>query len=1370
MIGILLRRSEYSRKDEVGSKKFNKWNKQKQFNPRDVNFNDANLHKKKSGNILPMKKEGNNNNSQIAVTPYQYTRGIRFRADIGEWQSEAFKAKYEKYKGILDKDTRKRELSELTEPLSDFHKKLESLLYFYPENGKKEFRKGLSIDKIWLKNWHEEAFYLLIKDNKNRQGKYVLRNLEDRSHVSSKEGFEKPSVWFQKWFDDWRKYISQIETASKAKDHSQSRRSDIAESIRGLLSRRQFHYISDFLTKAHDGNKPELEEKINKLKETSKKVWDKLKEAEEKYLPAQSSGVEITKASFNYYTVNKKPKEYYEEEPQKAEKQLYKDTFSIIKKTEEGKYEWKEMKDNKNSHNRDKWLGEIFLFQSEQEIKWIEGYYQNRIKEKKQKHEQDTKSKFEGNLEIGISLSLDETYITMKAFKAEQKSIFYEIAKHIASEKRKDSSCQVGKNHILDGYKFPYEKLNRTGLNREFSLFKFENKSYGQKKYDKFIKLTGDLQKEQIPKNKTEIAKTRGKFLFGRYPYFKEYGSFCEKYKQIAQQRGRLKAQIKGIEKEGREALQTDSWSLIYCDQDKKQLWLVPKNKREEGDFVQGENLKNQNTKTNLQRAKEFIYNKHGRQDYTPGDSQYLCSFESLTMRALHKLCFAKESSFVKDMPSNLKSLQKEAEQFPTKDHDEKLKEKDHKKLIFFKKLLKDDYARQTLPVLNAFDPSVIGTLHPINKEAWQNLDKAENLEEFEKSLETACYYPKRIVFKKGEKDHFLKEYDVTVMNISSYDLEERNKKNQPESKDRYHTELWKSFWDNINKLEEKAEVQGFSVGNIRLNPEIKIRWREADKNLENYFKKRDFPKKFKHRRLQDQFTVHFTLALHAGKKYEDLAFSKPEELLKEINKFNGTLNKEEMNFETAWKYGIDRGQKELSTLCLVKFDSDKSVYQVNGKDEDIQKPEFAEIECYTLKDHNFEGCISCGVLKIEGGNHNEGCSVKTDRTEWRSVIKNLSYFMNEKYLNDERFFKKEKTSCLDLTAAKVIKGKIVTNGDVMTFLKLKKAVAKRRLYDLHYEKGLKEDLKWNDKNELRFHISDTGQKKKQNKQNEKPLILYRYDERYEGILLDSEKNIKYNKNSIESSLNHYLNELRREDNEQSSSKNKRDKEDHTPTILQINHLRDALTANMVGVISHLQKKCPGFIVLEDLDKDNLEEEFFKNNIIVHRKLENALYTKFQSLGLVPPHVKDIIKLRENVRERQKERVVKSPSSQIGVIVFVKKEDTSRDCPYCSKPQDHRNEQWRGQWKQKCNGNKMDWYREVKGQQKRFICAFCDFDTYLFKDKDERVQNYKPGVNENNKEKFHSFKHINDPDKVAAYNIAKKIKRSEDIGKMELDD
>ena len=1094
--------------------------------------------------------------------PYQYTRAIRFKAEVKN-QSGCFQER-------LQLDESQIDISELPNLLLKIHTDLGKLLFFSHKTDDKEdaknkepqFNKKLSVSKNWLKNWHRNIFYASIKNKQNKDGKYKLQELK----------FIYENESFKKWLENWKEKADQLKRYSQQSKESQVRHSDIAYIIRWFLNRQRLSYIQDFLNEAHT---PEsnLDNQIKSLKSDLEQLQKDLKTAEQTYLSSDSSGIEIAKASFNYYTVNKKSKEYYNEELEEVKRKKYEnpssiitpyknelimviykknrmikcknDALSVLKKLNEltGNQEKKQKKEIKD---------QILIFKSSQEKEWFKRYF--------------CKYKINGDLQNGIELSLEQTYHAIKAFKAEQKSIFDEVMKHIASDKKSGSSyINKNENHLLKNYQFDYQNLNQKDIKEIFSLFQFDENG---NEYNKFIDLTKNIQDDRN-------AEKRGKFF--QYS-FKGYKSLCDQYKSIAQKRGKLIAQIKGIEKEKEEAKQISYWSLVDVEDGHKQLWLIPKDKRQD--------------------AKKDI-NKFAEQNNKLEDS-YLCCFESLTMRALHKLCFAEESSFVKEMPEDLRQLQKEAKEMKTDDEDKKVKEqkiqqKNQKELEVFKKVLQ---WQQELPDR---DKRKTLQLKHFNLQATY---QSENFEKFEKALESACYYVKKIPLNEEEKQNFIKNHDVTVLDMTSYDLEGRNQNTyqipHATSENKQHTDLWQMFWKHPDNTDKEASIKWFKIGEVRLNSEVKIRYRKADQKLQKYLENRGFNNEFKkhrkrftQRNIQDQLTVTLTLALNAGNKYEDLAFSKPEELCEKINDFNEKFNAKKY-FKTAWKYGIDRGQIELATLCLTKFEPNKKSYQVNNKA--IPKPKFAQIECYTLKDYNHQ-------TPFDDGKQRE----KTHR----KAIDNLSYFIDDKSLFDTK-----PTSCLDLTTAKVIKEKIVTNGDVMTYLKFKKISAKRKLYELYAEGkiNIKTHLKWSDyEDDKQSHHHPEGVLNINIKTDKRDLetTIYHYCDKYKDII---------SKECIEKDLNRYLDELKNQD------------ERHTPSILQINHLRDAMTANMVGVITHLyrDRKYPGFILLEDLDKGKTKE-----NDNIHNRLEVALYNKFQSLSLVPPHVKDIIQLREDVRKQQ---------------------------------------------------------------------------------------------------------------------------------------
>lgn len=1271
--------------------------------------------------------------------PYQYIRGIRFRANPTR-QSEIFKEKSQLKEEPLD-------LKKLLKNLSNFSNKLENLLFYEPkdvpknnsketetnqsETSKKSFKKNLSIKKQWLSRWHKERYHSNIKDLTNRQGKYSLSKLND----------------FDQWLEGWKSKVESLGEIANSPEESQARYSDIADNIRFFINRNRYDYILDFLNHLHDSKSYNHENKVESLKDLLQTIYQYLKSAEKKYLCSQASGIEITKASFNYYTLNKKAREL-DDEREKSKKKLDCSDYSCIKKDKNNNYNWELIKDNnknKGSNNN------VVVIQgcNKQEKQWIEKYL-NTIKDEKG---------IKGSLDSSqdISLSLDQTYKMMKAFKANQKSYFYEIIKHVANKKNSSYSFENG---FLKGFEIVFNELNLEGINKNFSLFKFtelKSSNKGKERFEtakkilskkKEFRYKNEFTKEEIfnfyieltrciqykadnnknkklnnlhlhPKfrflnqnkdrsnfhnkppslNIENPTKKRGEFLsgkFGKDCYFKNYENFCNTYKEVAKKRGCVIAQIKGIEKEKEESQNIDFWSLIYSPNEKqKQLWLVPKEKRKEASkFI------NEIKEANKNLDKGFFH---------------LYYFESLTMRALHKLCFAEQSTFVRDMPENLKKLQERIKKIKTIDNngeknEQKVKEKQEKELELFKGLLKTEYAHEKLNLKHF--------------EIHQWIDDIKNLEDFELKLEDKCYYPHKIKLEEKDKKVFIEKYDVSVLDISSYDLEERNKKNEPQSEDRLHTHWWHELWKHVEDQNYTSKiVKGFNLGKIRLNPEVRIRYRKADEEFKKYYyNSKKFSSDFKHRQLKDQYTAHFSLAINAGKKYPKIAFSNQDEIENKIQDFNNKLN-QEPDFKNAWKYGIDRGNIELATLCIAKFDS-KDTYTVKGKT--VLQPTFPngdkDIKCYKLIDYN------CS----------KNYKTKKGIEQTRYAVDNPSYFIDDNNL--KKYFEEKSVSCLDLTTAKVIKGKIITNGDVKTYLKLKKSVAKRRLFEMHQKGELAKDalvkISEYEANKEKCSCAKNCQCKNKNqeckckvlcqcsvnfrpqgvfniKTNNGLKTIYWYLEEYEKII---------SKENIQKNLNRYLQELKAKQYE------------HTPSILKINHLRDAITANMVGVICHLQKEYPGFIILEDLTTSMIDKHFLQHNENNSRRLENALYNKFQTLGLAPPHIKNMIELREAGKKL----------CQFGAIVFVPEKNTSKDCPYCEQLLEK-------QYKKETDNEKF--------MQQRFLCRNCNFDTYFFKPEKERAKDYKPTVNEGNHiEEFNLLKDINDNDKVAAYNVAKKKK------------
>ena len=512
---------------------------------------------------------GNNNLENLGQ--YSYTKGIRFRL--------------KPYKNIGEEF----QISKEDINLADFNTKGFNFLsqvkeFVYQKDSQEKltdkFDAFISINKRFLKNHFEQQFY-----EARRKREFLLKStdyLEDG---------------IKQWEKDWSTHFEELRKMSTQEKHQQERKSEIARIIRKVSGKNQFIFIKDFINEVNHKNE---QEKIDELKNSIKKIEEDLKSLQNEFLPSQNAGILISKASMNYYTLNKKPKEYYDNEIEKTKQELEEDKFYV--------YENEKLRENNKKRGRDN-ISLDFNFKFEEKQWW------NKLIEK------EGRNKF----------SIDEIYRHMKTFKAKMKSLFQEdMTKNLPLEKIKNKFWLFDNDNALKKYQDKTQEIEQ--LNKNPHLNK-KKKAYraNQKKQ------RGNLLKKTINRE------TRKPF-----PYFENWWRFIERYKKIAQQRGRLISRIKGIDKERIDAEMTKYWAVIVEKKtgkdkpNKKYLWLIPKENR--NDF-----------KRELKEQEKDLQVEQESSNYT------LFYTESLTKRALHKLCFAEESSFVKDMPNELKEKTKKS-------------------------------------------------------------------------------------------------------------------------------------------------------------------------------------------------------------------------------------------------------------------------------------------------------------------------------------------------------------------------------------------------------------------------------------------------------------------------------------------------------------------------------------------------------------------------------------------------------------------------------------------------------------------------------------------------------------------------------------
>lgn len=962
-------------------------------------------------------------------------------------------------------------------------------------------------------------------------------------------------------------YLENIERVWLTNEENKSRKSDLAYYFHQLTRKTNFDFIKNLFdnninTEWNLSSQIELTKKL--LFETEKLIL----KIEKTLLPSQSMWQVIEKASFNYYTVNKKTKDYDEEILKKKNFfDLWLYSFTYFDKKENKKREIF------NEKNIDYWFHHYLRDLSEKEFTKRQFWNIEKLEKKY------------------MYLKIENAYKSMKLYKAEQKmafmeflsqektfldlqnhiEIYFDVTNNETSEKEnrkviihlfddvteKNFNTIIGLTNqikILSEIKNTKKQLKEIKNYQEW-IEKIKNllENYNAE-YQFIIDFDEDNLEEIIKKvweELTEIKKERWKYFFEwdtnwRFS-FPKYWKYCEEYKKVAIEYWRIKAHIKSLEKEKVDAEKTDSWALIMENKNNKYLLTIPRNINSKLE-----------RESNLNKAKNEIDKLNDENNW----DWILYKFESLTLRALDKLCFWKENNtfrwniyneiskywefVIKSKNWNIKL--KDKFEFTFENNWEKIK--DEKLLLkFYKTVLSLESTKKQIIITHFkyFD----------NIKNW----KFESLEEFEKELKKVCYVKNKVFISSSKKDYIINTFNAKLFKITSYDLEKddyeiieklKNKKELDRNNAENHTKIWIDFWDKDNELNKYP---------IRINPEIKISYVEKDEEWAN----NNSWKKY-NRRLTDRYLLTSTISLNSLEKEIDLSFKEKKEIIKTYENYNNKFNK---NLKQNWLkyfYWLDRWEKELITLWLFDFSKDKN------------EEKWVKIKGYKLKEEKFF------------------YSDKKNKS-WENILayKNISYYQYDDY---KELYDELDLSCLDLTTAKYIKWKIYLNWDISTYLNLKLFSAKRKIYDFI-------SLSKNKSDKIIFENNKIFIEWNKNKDE----ILYFYDERYKSIV---------NEQNLVEELQKYFDKVKinLNDNDEVS-------------IEKVNNLRDSICANMVWVISYLQNDFPWMIFFENKNIKWKIWDFKNNATSLWSRIELKLLQKFSSLSLVLPIYKQALSLQD---------------------------------------------------------------------------------------------------------------------------------------------
>ena len=402
---------------------------------------------------------------------------------------------------------------------------------FFKKGNELEVDGKLIIKKEWLRIYAKQALADVTEKEKanlyNREGNRKLRR---EQYTIDK--YKDLKFTIKEIFDNVDKIYCDIATDASAELNERSRRAHTGLLLQRLSAKRALPCLVSLVE--NTSKKNEIDDLSVRLKYFGAKLLQQLTFGTCEYLPAQSNGIPIAKASFNYYTINKKPVDYK----------------SILKNIEE----------------------KLLVA----DLKTLIPQMFNLSKAVKESITEDIKAKTDNKqLLFGDSPFTDTNTASLrqilKNIKAEQKGKFQEF---------------MNDNHSLKDLQEHTELYLFNNITQaEFEEYADLTKQI-EAKATNINQCYSESQKRKLRSDMQHLKKLRGALLNvadkRQISKFNAYKTFANFYGDIAKKHGKLLAQLKGIEKERAESQLLNYWALILEQDGSHKLILVPKEEANE--------------------------------------------------------------------------------------------------------------------------------------------------------------------------------------------------------------------------------------------------------------------------------------------------------------------------------------------------------------------------------------------------------------------------------------------------------------------------------------------------------------------------------------------------------------------------------------------------------------------------------------------------------------------------------------------------------------------------------------------------------------------------------------------------------------------
>ncbi|MBP5368392.1 MAG: hypothetical protein J6Z01_08080 [Bacteroidales bacterium] len=1048
----------------------------------------------------------------------------------------------------------------------------------------------------------------------------------------------------------------------------QEQRAVIAYWINRLDNRFHFHFIHELFKSLNDKlfADTSYKERLSELDSFK----DEIKVMQKSYLPAQSNGLQVATSSLNYYTVEKTPKpldsldgsdeEGYSliNEKMKAQnanqskifEPLYRgfvlanDYISYVNYSKwdsidqkisfkKGNFQIKGDVENVNIYGQCESLiqnainkkypfinvysyfknlqksesdgqNELFInlyaSQNNKDIKEVAAFFidfesDNILDDKYRKLFPDDFGKRLHNLyttkqsyridELISHFSLEETYLFLKCWR---KSIV------------KSYFTQNVYNYLSDKDEYKDKEAIKIAL-KAFDLYKLSDDDLTQ-----YIELTKQIKVisnqindaiknfenvDSLQKQLQNICDERNTILTNQ-PL---YGNFCDFYMKVAIAYGKNKALIKSIEKENNTALQLNYWSFISEIDNTRYVYFIPRN-----------------SSNNYKAAKKILFDDKHKVSGKPN----LFYFESLTLRALRKLCFnnINDNTFRDSLTSCKLPACEQIKKIPGQ---KPIPTTDFDKILMYVRVLNDGGSiKNQLNTYSKLKKKVLNIRY--------NRDTA-SFADFETKLNLYCY---KVLGYCCDVDALLKNNNIPFFKFK-IELPRKN------NKEKDYTKLWNEFFKSGNETNDYP---------IRLNPEVKLFRRDANVDFGSWYDCGKSGAERKETRFEKpRYTLALTFTENADSTKVDYSFSSDtrdygkvdRKVINIQHKIDDFTNEYKKDKNCKFALGIDVGDNE----CLA---------------------------CLTACDENGNP-ILIDVMEVNDDTKQGKNDIAKKNGNVAEFMHNPSYYLNKDLYDNsfdtpysrDKYVVHKKVCSIDLTTTKVFaldnigknKG-IVLDSDYISHLNLKKINAQVKMSECRKENPECEFVLGTFRGNTRIFALSKD-------------VAQRYSATSSEILLDKQPSI-YDFNCKYDNVKN-INEIYNEIKILERQLGKENLEEN------INKAKNTIVANMVGVIyyvyNQLQKRFGadsyGMIVFEGLSEKEIAAHRDSNKADITLTLRNALLKKFQNDLCVPPY-KEVSKLSDGLKFTiKKSKNNPKTEKDFGIVRFVNQDNTSQCCPRC---------------------------------------------------------------------------------------------------------